>query len=204
MGEQISSSGPSYRKPAFPGLLGPPDKAEGQRGVICTCHGAPCALWLSLPWSHPDKSGSFQGVSGKCPFLLASPCCTHVFDSSPPQWPEQKGPSEGVGQPTPLPRPWPGPGTPQSPGHRPPQSLSSRCRTGRLRNFRLRLSSCGSDSKESTCSVGDLGLILGLGRSLGKVNSGLPIPVFWPGEFHGQRSRVGNSPWGHKELDPTE
>ena len=24
-----------------------------------------------------------------------------------------------------------------------------------------------------------------------------------PGEFHGQRSLVGNSPWGHKELDTT-
>ena len=27
----------------------------------------------------------------------------------------------------------------------------------------------------------------------------LPIPVFWPGEFHGLYS-----PWGHKELDTTE
>ena len=25
-----------------------------------------------------------------------------------------------------------------------------------------------------------------------------------PGEFHGQRSLVGYSPWGHKELDTTE
>ena len=24
------------------------------------------------------------------------------------------------------------------------------------------------------------------------------------GEFHGQRSLVGYSPWGHKELDTTE
>ena len=28
-----------------------------------------------------------------------------------------------------------------------------------------------------------------------------PSPVFLPGEFHGQRSLVGCSPWGHKELD---
>ena len=27
----------------------------------------------------------------------------------------------------------------------------------------------------------------------------LPIPVFWPGEFHGLYS-----PWGHKESDTTE
>jgi len=27
----------------------------------------------------------------------------------------------------------------------------------------------------------------------------LPTPVFWPGEFHGQRSLGGYSPWGHKE-----
>ena len=29
-------------------------------------------------------------------------------------------------------------------------------------------------------------------------------PVFLPGEFHGQRSPVGYSPWDHKELDMTE
>ena len=29
-------------------------------------------------------------------------------------------------------------------------------------------------------------------------------PVFWPGEFHGQRSLAGYSPWGHKEWDKTE
>ena len=29
----------------------------------------------------------------------------------------------------------------------------------------------------------------------------LPTPVFLPGEFHGQRSLVGYSPWGHKESD---
>ena len=31
-----------------------------------------------------------------------------------------------------------------------------------------------------------------------------PTPVFLPGEFRGQRSLVGYSPWGHKELDMTE
>ena len=30
------------------------------------------------------------------------------------------------------------------------------------------------------------------------------LPVFWPGEFHGWRTLVGYSPWGHKELDTTE
>ena len=28
-----------------------------------------------------------------------------------------------------------------------------------------------------------------------------PTPVFLPREFHGQRSLVGYSPWGHKESD---
>ena len=32
----------------------------------------------------------------------------------------------------------------------------------------------------------------------------LPTLVFLPGEFHGQRSLAGYSPWGHKELDTTE
>jgi len=28
--------------------------------------------------------------------------------------------------------------------------------------------------------------------------------VFMPGDFHGQRSLAGYSPWGRKELDTTE
>jgi len=31
-----------------------------------------------------------------------------------------------------------------------------------------------------------------------------PNPVFFPGEFHGQRSLGSYSPWGHKKLDRTE
>ena len=31
-----------------------------------------------------------------------------------------------------------------------------------------------------------------------------PTAVFLPGESHGQKSLVGYSPWGHKELDMTE
>ena len=31
-----------------------------------------------------------------------------------------------------------------------------------------------------------------------------PTPVFLPGEFHGQRSLAGNSPWGHKECHTTK
>ena len=42
----------------------------------------------------------------------------------------------------------------------------------------------------------------GWGDSLEKEQ--LLIPVFWPGEFHGQRSLVGYSPRGHKEADTTE
>ena len=32
----------------------------------------------------------------------------------------------------------------------------------------------------------------------------LSTPVFWPGEFRGQRSLAGYSPWNCKELDMTE
>ena len=32
----------------------------------------------------------------------------------------------------------------------------------------------------------------------------LPSPVFLPGEFHGQRSLAGYSPWGQKKLYVTE
>ena len=63
----------------------------------------------------------------------------------------------------------------------------------------------GSDGKESTCNAGDLGLIPGLGGSPGEGN-GYPLrtPVFLSGEFHGRRSLVGHSPWGHRESNTTE
>ena len=57
--------------------------------------------------------------------------------------------------------------------------------------------------KESASSLGDLGLIPGLGRSSGEENR-LPTPVFLPREFCGQTSLVGYSPWGGQELDTTE
>ena len=49
----------------------------------------------------------------------------------------------------------------------------------------------------------ETGSIPGSGRSPGEGN-GNPLPVFLPGEFHGQRSLVGYSPWGCKESDTTE
>ena len=61
----------------------------------------------------------------------------------------------------------------------------------------------GSDGEESICNSGELDLIPGLGRPPGERN-GLPIPVFLPREFHGQRSLVGYGPWGCKESYTTE
>ena len=50
--------------------------------------------------------------------------------------------------------------------------------------------------------VRDVGSIPGLGRSLGE---GMAThSVFLPGEFHGQRSLAGYSPWTQKESDITE
>ena len=43
---------------------------------------------------------------------------------------------------------------------------------------------------------------LGQGDPLGK--EWLLTPVFLPGEFHGQKTLVGYSPWGRKESDTTE
>ena len=44
--------------------------------------------------------------------------------------------------------------------------------------------SIGSEGKEFACNVGDLGSIPGSGRSSGKVNEWVPIPVFLPQEFN--------------------
>ena len=54
-----------------------------------------------------------------------------------------------------------------------------------------------SDGKESACIAQTWVQSLGWEDPLEKGK--LPIPVFWPGEFHGLYS-----PWGHKELNMTE
>ena len=63
----------------------------------------------------------------------------------------------------------------------------------------------GSDGKESTCNVGDLGSIPEFGRSPGG-GQGNPLQYSCLENPHEQRSRslVGYSPWGCKELDVTE
>ena len=48
---------------------------------------------------------------------------------------------------------------------------------------------------------------LGFDPWVGKISwrrEWLPTPVFLSGEFHGQKSLAGYSPWGHKESDTTE
>ena len=41
-------------------------------------------------------------------------------------------------------------------------------------------------------------------RKISWRRKGQSTPVFLPGKFHENRSLVGYSPWGHKELDTTE
>ena len=63
----------------------------------------------------------------------------------------------------------------------------------------------GASGQELPASAGEAreaGSLPGL-RSPGEGN-GKPTPVFLPGESHAQRSLVGYSPWGCKELDMTE
>jgi len=60
-----------------------------------------------------------------------------------------------------------------------------------------------SDGKGSACSAGVLGSIPGLGRSVGG-GHGNPLLYSCLENPHGQRSLVGYSPWGCKELDTTE
>ena len=60
-----------------------------------------------------------------------------------------------------------------------------------------------SNSKESAFSAGDLGLILGLGKSPGG-RYGNPLQYSCLENPHGKRSLVGYSPRGLKESDMTE
>ena len=71
------------------------------------------------------------------------------------------------------------------------------------RQDRSTFSPGGSEGKEPTCNVGDLGLISGLGRSPGEGNR-YPLQYSCLENLHGQRSLVGYSPWGRKESDMTE
>ena len=57
--------------------------------------------------------------------------------------------------------------------------------------------------KQSAYNAGDLGLIPGLGKSPGGEHSN-PLQCFSLENPHGQRSLMGYSPWGNKELDTTE
>ena len=56
--------------------------------------------------------------------------------------------------------------------------------------------------KASACNVGDLGSMPGSEDPLEKEMA--TPPVLLPGESHGQRSRVGYSPWGCRESDTSE
>ena len=59
-----------------------------------------------------------------------------------------------------------------------------------------------SDVKESSCNVGDLGLTSGLGR-FPRGGHGNPLQYSCLENLHGERSLMGNGPWGRKESDTT-
>ena len=64
----------------------------------------------------------------------------------------------------------------------------------------------GASGKEPSCQCRRQKR-LGLDPWLGKIpwrRKWQPTPALLPGESHGQRSLVGYSPWGRKELDMTE
>ena len=74
------------------------------------------------------------------------------------------------------------------------------------RNFLVEDFDINSDSfpgglvvKNPPANAGDVGLI----REIPSWRKWQPTLVFLPGEFHGQRSLAGYSPWDCKELDKT-
>ena len=93
-------------------------------------------------------------------------------------------------------------------------ALRHRCQTSDLQNCKI-INGCFPDgldkesalvknlSKKSACNAGDLGLIPGLGRSLGERN-GKPLQYSYLEKSHEQRGLVGYSPWDCKEWDMTE
>ena len=61
----------------------------------------------------------------------------------------------------------------------------------------------GSDGKEPACQCRRL-WVQSLVEKIPWRRAWQPTPVFFPGEFHGQRSLAGYSPWGHRESDMTK
>ena len=61
----------------------------------------------------------------------------------------------------------------------------------------------GSAAKNPPANAGDSGSILGVGK-VPRRRQWQPTLVFLPGKSHGQRSLMGYSPWGCKELATTE
>ena len=61
----------------------------------------------------------------------------------------------------------------------------------------------GSDSKASACNVGRPGFHPWVGKFPWR-RKWQPALRLLPGKFHGRRSLVGYSPWGHRESDVTE
>ena len=60
----------------------------------------------------------------------------------------------------------------------------------------------GSVVEKPPAQAGDVGLIPGVTMTPRR-RKWQPTPVFSLGKSHGQRSLVGCSPWGHKDLDVT-
>ena len=61
----------------------------------------------------------------------------------------------------------------------------------------------GSVVQNLPANAGDVGFNPWVGKIPAR-GERQPILVFVPGKSRGQRSLVGCSPWGHKELDMTE
>ena len=61
----------------------------------------------------------------------------------------------------------------------------------------------GASGEGSICNAGDARDASWVGKIPWR-RGWQPTPVFLPGEFHGQRSLAGSSPWGRKESDATE
>ena len=72
-----------------------------------------------------------------------------------------------------------------------------------LRIFHSLLSSLVAQSVKSLPAIQET-WVQSLGQEDPLGGKRQPTPVFLPREFHGQSYLVGNSPWGHKDLDTTE
>ena len=162
-----------------------------------------CLTWFLFPWVWGISSQLLQQSAAIAPYLGRG-VSPHHCPSWPSKWDSSSRPSCARAAAAPWTWGWSSGPPPLASGlgvwgisSRPPPLTSD---AGYLLSAVSAPSQSGTlgrcpDLRHGVTPLGRHPSGMGLGLGLWQ-----PTPVFLPGESHGQRSLVGYSPWGHREL----